>query len=246
LMVAVETRTFEFGIFRMVGMTRKGLICVVLVQAMFFSIPAWIFGIITAQAVISILSTILYHFTKVSVDPILSFSSFFYGTLFGILCPMVSCIYPIRVALSKNLRDSLDTRRAKAKAVVISIERNDSSSTFNISMVGLGVVLVTFGVLLYYFFPKSIIDDNITLLFNIFLVVLVGLMLGLVMLSFNVQPIIESFLGLFILRLCFKRIESKCMYPIVRKNLTMHRARNRKTAMTYAVRFQILFFCFFQ
>ena len=49
LMVSVETRTFEMGILRMVGMTRGGIIQLLLIQAFLYAIPAWICGLFMAQ-----------------------------------------------------------------------------------------------------------------------------------------------------------------------------------------------------
>jgi hypothetical protein len=49
LMVSVETRTFEMGILRMVGMSRIGIIHMLFIQAFSYSIPAWFAGIAGAK-----------------------------------------------------------------------------------------------------------------------------------------------------------------------------------------------------
>jgi len=66
LMISVETRTFELGILRMIGTTRKGLahwrdccpspnphligiIALLLIQAFFYALPALLFGLLGAQ-----------------------------------------------------------------------------------------------------------------------------------------------------------------------------------------------------
>jgi hypothetical protein len=100
----------------------------------------------------------------------------------------------------------------------------------------MGILLVTFGVCLYYLLPLSLISGNITLLFNIFLLVLIGLLFGLVTLTFNFQPILEWIIGTAIFQVFLKLIENRSLAPIVMKNLVLHRVRNRKTALIYAVR----------
>jgi len=43
-MIGVETKTFETGIMRMVGITKLGLILMIFIQSFMFVIPALIIG----------------------------------------------------------------------------------------------------------------------------------------------------------------------------------------------------------
>jgi hypothetical protein len=49
LMIHVETKTFELGILRMIGMSRLSLIEMVMIHAFLYSIPAWIVGLGLAE-----------------------------------------------------------------------------------------------------------------------------------------------------------------------------------------------------
>lgn len=44
LMISVETKTFEIGVMRMVGLSKTGLITLIIIQSMFFVLPAIVLG----------------------------------------------------------------------------------------------------------------------------------------------------------------------------------------------------------
>ena len=51
LMVSVETRTFDLGVSRMVGMTRRRVVQLLVVQTLLQSIPGWCMGLVAAHMV---------------------------------------------------------------------------------------------------------------------------------------------------------------------------------------------------
>lgn len=46
IMIGVETKTFETGIMRMVGISKKGMVLMILLQGIMFVIPAIFLGVI--------------------------------------------------------------------------------------------------------------------------------------------------------------------------------------------------------
>lgn len=44
LMISVETKTFEIGVMRMIGLSKFGIIVMILLQGLMFVLPAIIFG----------------------------------------------------------------------------------------------------------------------------------------------------------------------------------------------------------
>ena len=57
LMISVESKTFEFGVMRMVGLNKSGLIYMIILQGIMFVIPSLLMGFalsIPALAVINI------------------------------------------------------------------------------------------------------------------------------------------------------------------------------------------------
>ncbi|KAI3651558.1 hypothetical protein MP228_002861 [Amoeboaphelidium protococcarum] len=239
LMVSVETKTFEYGIFRMVGMTKIGVVSLILTQAILYALPAWVLGLIVSQLVWLGFKALMAQMINADVGPYLSGASIVVATVVGLVVPILAAILPIRNALTGNLHDALDTRRSKVQAVVVTIERA-SAGRVPLAALSTGILLTVFGFVIYYFLPLALITQNIALLFNIFLVLLVGMLLGLVMLSLNIQPLLEKGI-VFVLFICLW-FENRGMSILVLKNLLSHRLRNRKTSIMYALALGFIIF----
>jgi hypothetical protein len=97
-------------------------------------------------------------------------------------------------------------------------------------LVTFGVIGVGYGVFIYYVLPLSLISLDLSLLLDMFFVILVGMIGGLATLAFNFQSPIE--LLTLKLLLCW---ETTSMQSLVRKNLTAHGKRNKLTAMVYTL-----------
>lgn len=237
LTVSVETRTFELGVMRMVGMSRPSLIGVVLTNAMMFAIPAWILGLVVAQLTYLGIRVILSSALGVDLPYMLAPSAIGWATLAGIGIPMVSSIAPITAVLSQVLQRALDTQRCRIEMIAYEIERS-STIVINWQAVFLGTCLAVFGFLIFYLFPLSLVSGNFTILFYILFGVLVGLMFGLVLLVIN----FERFVELGVMYLFFYLWESTGVFTLIQKNLSAHRLRNRKTTLMYAMALGFIIF----
>lgn len=229
LMISVETRTFELGVHRMTGLTRVGVINMLLVQALSYAIPSWAVGLLLSQILTVVVVNMLSTSVEVPMANTLTPLSIGIATVLGICIPLVAAILPIRDALSKNLHDTLDTRHSKTLGVSFNIERSDDGSISATALV-VGVGLVVFGFLIYYLLPLSLLSLNLTLFFNIFFGILVGLLFGLIMLSLNFEHLVER----LVVSLFFFW-ELRSIPQMVLKNLVAHRLRNRKTTIMYAL-----------
>eukprot|EP00756_Hemistasia_phaeocysticola_P014897 Hpha_TRINITY_DN15370_c3_g4::TRINITY_DN15370_c3_g4_i1::g.87410::m.87410 len=229
LMINVETRTFELGVLRMVGMKRAELVQLVLTQAFFYALPAWIFGLIIGQVIWGMIKQMLQQTLTMELQSQLDPAAVGMATLLGMAIPLLSSVAPIQSALGLNLQDALDTRHSKVKAVEYSFERAEGT-TFTLAPVVLGTALSVFGFLIYYLFPYALLSLSLSLLFYIFFGILLSLLFGLVLLSLNVEHLLEMCLTFI-----FFFWENRAIRTVVVKNLVAHRRRNRKTTMMYAV-----------
>lgn len=237
LMISVETRTLELGIFRMLGYTRTRIIALLMIQAFSYSIPAWIMGLIIASLANLGISNGLNSLLGTNIGTNLSGASIGYATLLGFIVPLASSILPIRNALTLNLQDSLDTKHSKTKAVVFKIERADAFNSISWPMVTVGVFLILFGGSIYYLLPQALLSSNFALLMNIFLFILIGMLLGLLLLALNFVYILEYF---FTQMLFFW--ENKAIRTIILKNLVAHKLRNQKTSIMYSLSLGFIIF----
>lgn len=236
LMINVETRKFEMGVLRLLGTWRSGIIQLLLFQAFSYSLPSWVFGLIVAYGGTFIVVKIFQNLTGISISTGLSVDAILLATGLGIFIPIVASFFPIREALSKNLQDSLDISHSKTKAIKISINRSESTS-FSCTFILVGILLAGFGFGVYYIFPLALLSLDLNLLLNMFFFLLLGMLLGLVLLSLNLEHLLER----AIVRL-FLFWERKAISKLVLKNLVAHRIRNRKTTIMYALSLGFIIF----
>ena len=114
LMISIETKTFEIGVMRMVGLSQTGIIYMILLQGLMFVLPAIICGFMFCFPALYLLYNFLL--TKelgIPNDPLPEASAIFQSLFVGLMIPMLASIIPVKQSLSKNLSDSLDYQRSK-------------------------------------------------------------------------------------------------------------------------------------
>jgi ABC-type antimicrobial peptide transport system permease subunit len=236
MMIIVDTKTFEMGVLRMIGITRYGLVLLLLFQAFSYSVPSWAIGLLTAQLFGVIVANWFENLTGVHISPTLTSDAILMATWISLLVSIVASVLPIRNALGKNLHDSLDSNRSKTKAVQVNIERAEDSN-ISVPVIIIGIALTTFGFGIYYVFPLSLLSMNFGLLLNMFCFLLIGMLFGLVLLSLNVGQMLETLIVTI-----FFWWENTAISQVTLKNLVAHRIRNRKTAIMYALSLGFIIF----
>lgn len=93
-----------------------------------------------------------------------------------------------------------------------------------------GLVSVAYGLAIYYFLPLSMLSMNFKLILRIFFLILLGMLFGLTLLSFNLQRALEIVLTHVLL--CYEKPSMKLM---VLKNLTAHKLRNKMTSIIFSL-----------
>eukprot|EP01080_Neovahlkampfia_damariscottae_P000311 gene311-6725_t len=236
LLINVETRTFELGVMRMLGMTKFGIISIVLLQSFSYSLPGLIIGLIFGQLSYFLVNFILVSYLQINLGNFLSYESIILSSILGFLIPIFSSILPIYSALGVSLRESLDTTRSKTNAVTYKIERNGDLG-INWIIVIIGSLMSIFGFSIHYFLPLALISFNIRLLLIVFFGILISMKFGLTILALNLENLIER-----ILCFIFFFWENYAIRSIITKNLIAHRIRNRKTTIMYAASLGFIIF----
>lgn len=234
LMISVEGKSFEFGVLRMAGLSQSGIVTLVLTQAFLFVIPSVIVGFGLAISNLRGLNATLFPGDEdASAFP--DGYAVVQALAMGILIPLLSSIVPIQTAFSKDLNESLDIQRSKSKAVMVEIL--DPKKSDLTAYVTFGTVAVAFGMSIYYFLPLALLSFNLSLVLQIFMFILVGMLTGLSMLAFNLQRLAE--IGLTHTLLFFVDSSMKAM---VTSNLAAHRARNKMTSIIYSIALGFIIF----
>ena len=107
---------------------------------------------------------------------------------------------------------------------------NDSKKLNIIPYILFGLISVGFGLSIYVMLPLSLLKQNYGLILDVFFAILFGLLLGITLLVSNFQAFLEIIL-LYTLLIW----EKKSMKILLRKNLMLHRKRNKLTSLIYSV-----------
>jgi len=236
LMISVESKTFEFGVMRMVGLSKSGIINMIILQSFMFVLPSVFFGFVFSVPALNGLYALLFtEDMGVDTNPWPSQFAVVQALVVGLVIPLLSAIAPIQSALSKNLNESLDLQRSKTQAIYIEIL--DTEKTNMGSYIVFGTVAVTYGLSIYYFLPLAMLSFNFALVLQIFFMILVGMLFGLSLLAFNLQRFLEIIL-------CYVLLfwEKSSMRQMVLKNLTAHKMRNKMTSIIYSIALGFIIF----
>ena len=185
LLVSVETKTFDMGVVRVLGLNKIGVILMILLQSLSYVLPGIVLGLILSLPALSYAGNALNSAIGVQIPIFPTANAAGFAVLLGLLIPLVSSYVPIREALKQNLQTSLDMSHSKTSAVKISIDVEGKG--FPWGRISFSVIASGFGISIYYLLPLSLLSFNLGLLIGILFWILLGLLLGLVILSLNVQ-----------------------------------------------------------
>ncbi len=87
-----------------------------------------------------------------------------------------------------------------------------------------------YGLAIYYLLPKAMINANLGLMMTLFFIFLEGLLVGLIILSYSFEYLLENIMAKVLLFWTNYTDRSLTI-----KNLSCHRMSNRKTSVIYAL-----------
>ena len=107
----VDSKTYEYGMLRSLGFKKTHLLSMISMQSLLFSIPGLTAGVVIAFALNTGLREGIFILSENYESYELTYWSIVLGVLFGLLMPQLANFLPIKAALGKNLRSSLDLNR---------------------------------------------------------------------------------------------------------------------------------------
>jgi len=228
LLITTETNSFEFGVLRLIGNSKKNVILLIIFQCICFSIPAFIVALFFSFFILRIINGIIKSELNTDLDIALTLDSFIMAFLLNFLAPIIAAIFPIRNILKKNIASSINTMLNKTQGIkveVISLQKKELTS-----LIIFGLITFIYGASIYYFLPLSLISLNFGMIGGIFLWILFGILLGFVLLSRNIENILQKILTYVFL--FFTRSYTKLL---ILKNLAAHRIKNKKTSLMFSL-----------
>ena len=228
LVITTETNSFEFGVLRLIGNTKRNIILLVIFQCITFSIPGFILAFLLHFKILNLINYTIQSLVHTNLILEFSYEGFFLAIFVNFLSPITASILPIRSILKKNIATSLNSMLNKTsgmKIEIISVEKKELKT-----LIILGLMTFLYGIAIYYFLPLSLISLNFGMLGSIFLWILFGILLGFVILSINIENLLQKIVTHILL--FFTGSYTKIL---IIKNLTAHRIKNRKTSIMYSL-----------
>ncbi|ELR12239.1 efflux ABC transporter, permease, putative, partial [Acanthamoeba castellanii str. Neff] len=242
LLSNTEEKTYEYGMLRALGLRHKSLIQLLTIQAVFFSGPGIAIGLLLAFFINVIVAYFIADYTSTAVNVLIGWTPVLVGVSLGLFMPIIANIIPIRRALSRTLRDALDVYHQKFSETVVKIVRLEEMGV-SVEQTVWSVMMIVFGFMLLYVVPFAFRYQY----WGIFLGLINATLLGMVMGLATVASILQGKIEKLMLHALMWRGASR-LKVVVRKALSAHKDRNRKTALmfTTAVAFVIFAAAIFQ
>ncbi|KAL4473742.1 hypothetical protein ABPG74_022606 [Tetrahymena malaccensis] len=228
LLVSVETKTYELGVLRIIGLNKIGVVIMILSQSLSFVIPGVIIGILLASQILAFASVKAKEIVGLEISNSPSINSYALCLFLGLFIPIASSIIPIKSALSNSLSFALDKDRSKSSAVKITVDIDGKST--NWGQISFGLLCSLFGFSIYYLLPLSLFTLDMSMLITIFFFILIGLLVGLILVSINFSYLFEK----LVVYVCLFWISASSK-KVVLKNLACHRIKNTRTSIMYGL-----------
>jgi hypothetical protein len=209
-----------------------------------FSIPGMIFGIMIAFVLNIFIREMVFKMSYNASTYELAASAIIIGVLFGILMPLFANYYPIKQAMGKTLRDSLDLSKRTQDQFGVKIQKlEDVGMSFNQLVVA--ILLTAVGFISYYAIPLCFIKGKTTLMLIILNLILIMLIIGCTFICTLLYNLLEKSLLWITLHTCCRK--DKKFYQLILKNMHGHQKRNQKTSImfTLAISFMVFSCCSF-
>ena len=125
LMITTETKTFDIGVMRLLGLSSSGFVAMIFTQAVMFVIPSIICAYLCSFPTIYLIFLKLFNqrdFSHDGVSIVPGAVATLEAVSVGLLIPTLSAIIPTQRALAKTLSESLNTVRSSLSGTIIIIE----------------------------------------------------------------------------------------------------------------------------
>ena len=108
LMLSVESKSFDLGVMRMVGLAKYNVMILVILQSFTFVLPAIVSGFTTGLITLRLCKWYSETVLFMDFEAWPSTFSICQALFLSVLIPLASSIMPIRLVLQRNLNDALD------------------------------------------------------------------------------------------------------------------------------------------
>ena len=116
LLITMETNTFEFGILRLIGTTKRDIVFIIIMQCLSFSIPSFILAFASHFVVLGGINISLKTYVHTDLQLSFSYGSLILALFMNFFAPICAAYFPIRSILHKNISSSMNYTMNKTTA----------------------------------------------------------------------------------------------------------------------------------
>lgn len=196
-----------------------------------YAVPATLIGFLLLFIFNSGVSVFIFTTLEIAVE--IQFQPYTYqlGIITGIMLPLVSNIFPIRQAMNKTLRDSLDLSRSGVDESEVEAVRLEDKGVDS-SHVSLATAILFISFVSLYLMPRAFISSWVERAFFWLNTIFICVMIGTLFCLSGLAPKLSE---LFIELLYFAFPSDRQLKPIVVKNMQQHSGKNMKSILLYAM-----------
>lgn len=230
LLTNTEERSFEVAMLRAQGMNKTQLFLLLASQTTAFIVPALCLAVVLLLVLNAIIEVIMSGATVAPAEPgRIPVAGLVFPVCMGVVIPVIANYQPAKSIMTAALRDALSMYRHAASETTVTVMK--------LAELGLapwqtlvGWLLVIGGFIVYYLVPLSFIFNQLSMFFILMNIILLGMLLGLCLITFTIQERVESFVLWFLLW-----GKDKCLTMLVKKNLSAHSDRNGKAFLMFTI-----------
>ncbi|CAK88800.1 unnamed protein product (macronuclear) [Paramecium tetraurelia] len=234
----IEEKTYEFGMLRALGFKKSWLIVLLMLQALTFAIPGLFLGLVSCYLMNCLISMYVFDMSLLLTTYSIPSSALAFQISLGITMPIISNILPIKKALSKALRDSLDLFHRVVNDILVTVVKLEMMG-ISTNQTVCSIILIGMGFISYYVIPMNIIFQNIRGAIVVINVIFITMVIGVTVL----MNLSEQWLERQVLKIIlFIKQSDKNLQMIILNNLKGHGSRNFKTTLMYSLGLAFIIF----
>jgi len=168
--VGIERKNFDFALLKVMGADRAFIVANILTGSLKYVLGANLIAYPLAYLGLNMVSTVFEDFFGYKYEILPSGDAIVGGLLIGVLVPIVAAIAPIWSVIGNDLAENLNPLRNKTEGN--RVESYIEGREFPYGKTIFGVLATTYGMLIYYYLPRALINEHLGSLLIIFFIIL--------------------------------------------------------------------------
>ncbi|KAJ8902495.1 hypothetical protein NDN08_006898 [Rhodosorus marinus] len=224
----VETRSYEVGVMRVVGLRKIGVVELVWAQVLLVALPSWAIGLLLGQGVYYAAILFLQQSIGVRSGYALPGGAIAVACVLGLVVPFAAAILPVRRAISQAPAEAFAAQNRGNAPTAQTVQITRQNSRLPPALLSVCIITVVLGFMMYYLFPLALVSLNITLLLVVFMFLLLAMLMGFSLLFTSLDRVF-SWITFWVCFWWHREIVKR----LTMTNFVSHRSQNRKVFLMY-------------